>query len=257
MGVLNLTMERAPTSPKESANDDLTTTIIIVVPILKIGSIAAKVSGLEKLLDCFRYIFDNKKERFLKMSRLAFGQSKMLDKPIVGLLHLIVYVAFILINIELLEIVLDGFTGKHRVLAPFLGAFYNFLIGFFEVLALLVIISVLIFWIRRNFLKIKRFVSKDLTGWPKNDADYILFIELLLMMLFLNMNATDSILQNASYSDLYQSYGYFPVSQFFIPIYEGFSLETIHIIERTSWWMHILGISVSYTHLTLPTNREV
>ena len=186
--------------------------------------------------------FDNKKERFLKMSRLAFGQSKMLDKPIVGLLHLIVYVAFILINIELLEIVLDGFTGKHRVLAPFLGAFYNFLIGFFEVLALLVIISVLIFWIRRNILKIKRFVSKDLTGWPKNDADYILFIELLLMILFLNMNATDSILQNASYSDLYQSYGYFPVSQFFIPIYDGFSLETIHIIERTSWWMHILGI---------------
>ncbi|MDC3110035.1 (Fe-S)-binding protein [Flavobacteriales bacterium] len=186
--------------------------------------------------------FDNKKERFLKMSRLAFGQSKMLDKPIVGLLHLIVYVAFILINIELLEIVLDGFTGKHRVLAPFLGTFYNFLIGFFEVLALLVIISVLIFWIRRNILKIKRFISKDLIGWPKNDADYILFIEFLLMMLFLNMNATDSILQNASYSDLYQSYGYFPVSQFFTPIYEGFSLETIHIVERTSWWMHILGI---------------
>ena len=146
--------------------------------------------------------FDNKKERFLKMSRLAFGQSKMLDKPIVGLLHLIVYVAFILINIELIEIVLDGFTGKHRVLAPFLGSFYNFLMGFFEVLALLVIISVLIFWIRRNFLKIKRFVSKDLTGWPKNDADYILFIEFLLMMLFLNMNATDSILQNAYFLSL-------------------------------------------------------
>ena len=101
---------------------------------------------------------DNKKERFLKMLMLAFGQSKMLDKPVVGLLHLVVYVAFVLINIELLEIILDGFTGKHRMLAPYLGSFYNFIIGFFEILALLVIISVVIFWIRRNILKIKRFI---------------------------------------------------------------------------------------------------
>ena len=143
------------------------------------------------------------------MLMLAFGQSKMLDKPVVGLLHLVVYVAFVLINIELLEIILDGFTGKHRILAPYLGSFYNFLIAFFEILALLVIISVVIFWIRRNIIKIRRFVSNDLKGWPKSDADYILYIELLLMILFLNMNATDLILQNASYSEMYKSFRLF------------------------------------------------
>ena len=95
------------------------------------------------------------------------------DKPLVGLLHLIVYVAFILINIELIEIVIDGLFGSHRFLAPYLGGFYNFLIGFFEILALLVIISVVIFWVRRNVMKIKRFISNDLNGWPKTDANYI------------------------------------------------------------------------------------
>ena len=186
--------------------------------------------------------FDNKKERFFKMLMLAFGQSKMLDKPVVGLLHLVVYIAFVLINVELLEIVLDGFTGKHRILAPYLGGFYNFLIAFFEILALLVIISVVIFWIRRNIIKIRRFVSNDLKGWPKSDADYILYIELMLMILFLNMNTTDLILQNASYSEMYKSYGYFPISKFFVHLYNGLSLETIFIVERVSWWMHILGI---------------
>jgi flagellar biosynthesis protein FlhB len=157
------------------------------------------------------------------MLMLAFGQSKMLDKPVVGLLHFVVYVAFVLINIELLEIILDGFTGKHRILAPYLGSFYNFLIAFFEILALLVIISVVIFWIRRNIVKIRRFVSNDLKGWPKSDADYILYIELLLMILFLNMNATDLILQNASYSEMYKSFGYFPIRQFFVHLYNVLS----------------------------------
>ena len=162
---------------------------------------------------------DNKKERLLKMFRLAFGQSKMLDKPVVGLLHLIVYVAFILINVELIEIIIDGLFGTHRFLAPYLGDFYNFLIGFFEILAFLVIISVLIFWLRRNILNIRRFISNDLKGWPKTDANYILYIELVLMFLFLNMNATDFYLQSSSFSEYYKSYGYFPISQYLVPIY--------------------------------------
>ncbi len=157
---------------------------------------------------------DNSNFRFKKMIRLAFGQSKMFDKPIVGILHFIVYVAFVLINIELLEIVIDGVLGTHRVLAPYLGSFYNFLIAFFELLALAVIISVVVFWIRRNFLKIKRFLSNDLKGWPKNDANYILYIEVVLMFLFLNMNATDQVLQNANYS-YYGDYGSFPISSYF------------------------------------------
>ena len=185
---------------------------------------------------------DNKKERFLKMLRLAFGQSKMLDKPVVGLLHLVVYVAFILINVELIEIIIDGLFGTHRFLAPYLGSFYNFLIGFFEILAFLVIISVLIFWIRRNILNIRRFISNDLKGWPKTDANYILYVELVLMFLFLNMNATDFYLQSSSFSEYYKSYGYFPISQYLAPIYSNFSDLYVVYIERTSWWLHIIGI---------------
>ena len=185
---------------------------------------------------------DNKKERLLKMFRLAFGQSKMLDKPVVGLLHLIVYVAFILINVELIEIIIDGLFGTHRFLAPYLGDFYNFLIGFFEILAFLVIISVLIFWIRRNILNIRRFISNDLKGWPKTDANYILYIELVLMFLFLNMNATDFYLQSSSFSEYYKSYGYFPISQYLAPIYSNFSDISVMYVERTSWWLHIIGI---------------
>jgi len=186
--------------------------------------------------------FDNKKERFFKMLRLAFGQSKMFDKPLVGLLHLIVYVAFILINIELIEIIIDGLFGSHRFLAPYLGEFYNFLIGFFEILALLVIISVVIFWVRRNVMKIKRFISNDLKGWPKTDANYILYIEILLMCLFLNMNAADLHLQTSSFSEYYEAHGYFPVSQHIAPLYSNFSDISVMYIERVSWWLHIIGI---------------
>ena len=176
------------------------------------------------------------------MIRLAFGQSKMLDKPVVGLLHLIVYVAFILINIELIEIVIDGLSGSHRFLAPYLGGFYNFLIGFFEILALLVIISVIIFWARRNVIKLKRFISNDLKGWPKTDANYILYIEIILMLLFLNMNATDLHLQTSSFSEYYKTYGYFPVSQYIAPLYSDFADISVLYIERVSWWFHIIGI---------------
>ena len=185
--------------------------------------------------------YDNSNFRFKKMIRLAFGQSKMFDKPIVGILHFIVYVAFVLINIELLEIVIDGVLGTHRFLAPYMGSFYNFLIAFFELLAFAVIISVAVFWIRRNFLKIKRFLSNDLKGWPKNDANYILYIEVVLMFLFLNMNATDQVLQNANYS-YYRDYGSFPISSFILPLYDNFEVTSVVIIERASWWLHILGI---------------
>jgi len=185
--------------------------------------------------------FDKSNFRFKKMFRLAFGQSKMFDKPLVGILHFIVYVAFVLINIELLEIILDGVLGTHRVLAPFLGNFYNFLIAFFELLAFAVIVCVILFWSRRNFFKIKRFISNDLKGWPKNDANYILYIEVFLMFLFLNMNATDQILQNANYS-YYEDYGSYPISSYLIPVYENLEVSSIFIIERVSWWLHILGI---------------
>lgn len=184
---------------------------------------------------------DKSNFRVKKMFRLAFGQSKMFDKPLVGILHFIVYVAFVLINIELLEIILDGVLGTHRVLAPFLGDFYNFLIAFFELLAFAVIVCVILFWIRRNLLKIRRFLSNDIKGWPKNDANYILYIEVVLMFLFLNMNATDQILQNASYS-YYGNYGTYPISSYLLPVYENLEISSVFVIERVSWWLHILGI---------------
>lgn len=176
------------------------------------------------------------------MLKIAFGQSKMIDKPIVGLLHIVVYVGFLVINIELLEIIVDGALGTHRVFAPFLGSFYNFLIGFFEIFALLVIISVIVFWIRRNVINIKRFLSSEMKGWPKNDGNIILYVELILMFLFLTMNGADLWIQNNAPEFNYINAGSFPVSQYLHPIFDTYSSNTVFFIERTAWWLHIIGI---------------
>ena len=187
-------------------------------------------------------INNNKKLRTIQMLKIAFGQSKMIDKPIVGLLHIVVYVGFLVINIELLEIIVDGALGTHRVFAPFLGSFYNFLIGFFEIFALLVIISVIVFWIRRNVINIKRFISSEMKGWPKNDGNIILYVELILMFLFLTMNGADLWIQNNAPEFNYINAGSFPVSQYLLPIFDTFSSNTVFFIERTAWWLHIIGI---------------
>tara|TARA_B110000902_G_scaffold116311_1_gene136432 strand:- start:7427 stop:8755 length:1329 start_codon:yes stop_codon:yes gene_type:complete len=185
---------------------------------------------------------DNKKTRLFQMLRIAFGQSKMIDKPIVGLLHVVVYVGFLVINIELLEIIVDGALGTHRVFAPFLGSFYNFLIAFFEIFAFLVIVSVIIFWIRRNMLNIKRFLSLEMKGWPKNDANIILYVEIVLMVLFLTMNGADLWIQQNAPEFNYISAGSFPVSQYLLPLFDSFSSNSVFIIERSAWWLHIIGI---------------
>ena len=185
---------------------------------------------------------DNKKLRTIQMLKIAFGQSKMIDKPIVGLLHIVVYVGFLVINIELLEIIVDGALGTHRVFAPFLGSFYNFLIGFFEIFALLVILSVIVFWIRRNVINIKRFLSLEMKGWPKNDGNIILYVELILMFLFLTMNGADLWIQNNAPEFKYINAGSFPVSQYLLPIFDTYSSNTVFFIERTAWWLHIIGI---------------
>ena len=117
---------------------------------------------------------DQASKRWFNMIRIALGQSKMVTRPIAGILHFIVYIGFIVINIELVEIVLDGLLGTHRVLAPLIGKAYNLLIASFEILAALVLVSVLLFWLRRNALRIKRFWKPEMNGWPKRDADYIL-----------------------------------------------------------------------------------
>lgn len=187
---------------------------------------------------------DRPKERFKNMARVALGQSKMVKRPIAGMLHIFVYVGFVIINIEVMEIIIDGIFGTHRVFS-FLGTTYDVLIGAFEILAFLVLFGVIVFWIRRNIIKIKRFWSKEMTAWPKNDANYILYFEMVLMVLFLTMNAADYQLQLrgvAHYAQEAGIAGFFPISRVLWPVFDGLGVESLILIERIAWWGHILGI---------------
>ena len=182
----------------------------------------------------------NRKERLKNMLWLALGQRKMLVRPIVGVLHIIVYAGFLIINIELLEIITDGIIGTHRIFAC-LGAFYNFLIASFEVLALLVIVAVTVFWIRRNVLKLTRFRKAEIRGWAKKDASNILYAEIVMMSLFLLMNAADGQLQ-ALHVPHYVQAGSFPVSEWLRPLLGNASVSTLIAVERSCWWLHITGV---------------
>ena len=185
---------------------------------------------------------DNSSLRWKNMIKIALGQSKMVRRPVSGLLHIVVYVGFIIINIEVLEIIIDGLFGTHRLFQNYLGAqLYGVLIGIFEMLALLVFISVIIFWIRRNVINIKRFLNKEMKGWPKNDGNFILYFEMVLMTLFLVMNATDTPFQEAGIGNV--------VSQYLVPVFSGFTESTLHIIERGAWWAHIVGILIFLNYL--------
>ena len=180
---------------------------------------------------------DRKPERWAIMTRVALGQSKMVKRPIAGILHIFVYVGFIIINIELLEIIIDGTFGTHRVLFGFLGSsFYSFFTSFLEILAVLVVIAVVVFFIRRNFYGVKRLTMKELFGWPKNDANWILIIEFALMVAFFTMNGADY------YSDSTKYGSNFPISKHIFPFFQNFSTETLHIIEKSAWWFHFVGI---------------
>jgi len=195
-------------------------------------------------------ISDNKPQRWKNLLLLAFGQKKMFRNPLVAVLHFFVYAGFVIINIEVLEIVLDGIFGTHRMFSPVLGGFYTFLINSFEVLALLVLVSVIIFLIRRNIIKLKRFVSKDLDGWPRSDANYILLIEIVLMSLFLFLNASDTLLQ-ARGVEHYAAHptGNFIISQYLHPLLNGIGNEGLPILERGCWWLHIVGIFAFLNYL--------
>ena len=185
-------------------------------------------------------VADNKPQRWKNMAKIALGQTKMVVRPIAGIMHIIVYVGFIIINIEVLEIIIDGLFGTHRLFAV-LGPVYDFLIASFEILAFLVIVAVVVFWARRNVVKLKRFFKPEMEGWPKKDGNLILYIELVLMFLFLTMNATDYQLQQMGAAH-YTVAGSFPISSLIAPLFDGFSIPSLVIIERTAWWLHIAGI---------------
>lgn len=186
-------------------------------------------------------ITDNKALRWKTMAKVALGQSKMTVRPVAGLLHIIVYVGFVLINIEVLEIIIDGITGSHRILSV-TGGFYDFLIGFFDILAFLVLLSCVIFFIRRNVLKVNRFQGPDLTGWPFLDANLILIFEIVLMSAILVMNAADFKLQELALEG-YHHVGSFPVSSFLVGLLPD-NADSLVLIERSMWWVHIIGILI-------------
>lgn len=193
---------------------------------------------------------DNPSQRWKNLLLLAFGQKKMFRNPLVAVMHFFVYAGFIIINIEVLEIVLDGITGNHRLFAAPLGGLYSFLINAFEVLALLVLAACLIFLVRRNIIKLKRFISKDLDGWPRSDANYILITEVVLMSLFLFLNASDTLLQTRGVEH-YAAHptGNFVLSQYLHPVLNGMSNEGLQVIERGCWWLHIAGIFAFLNYL--------
>ena len=229
----------------------------LVPQILFVAILAAAVWLFTKnILQIRRTIFlgqpedlsDNKPQRWKNLLLLALGQKKMFKNQLVAVMHLVIYAGFIIINLEVLEILLDGIFGTHRLFFPFLGSFYTFLINFFEILAVGVIIVCVLFLSRRNILKLKRFISKDLNGWPRSDANYILIVEIILMSFFLTMNATDRALQLQG-SEHYHNTGSFVFSGLLAPLFSTLSTTTLIGIERTCWWIHIVGILAFLNYL--------
>jgi len=218
--------------------------LFAIILVIGIGYFANNIKKLIRNIKLGQAVdvSDNKSQRWSNMARIALGQSKMVKRPIAGLLHIIVYVGFIIINIEVLEIIIDGLFGTHRIgLKVLPESVYGFLIGAFEILAVLVLVAVIVFWLRRNVIKLKRFLSSEMKGWPKSDGNIILYFEVVLMSLFLIMNATDTSFQSIASGNV--------ISQFISPWFDGFSESTLHAIERTAWWMHIVGILIFLNYL--------
>jgi heterodisulfide reductase subunit C len=202
---------------------------------------------------------DEPARRFSTMMRIAFGQKKMFDRPLIGILHFAVYIGFILINVEILEIILDGVLGKHRIFAPLLGDLYPVLIGFFEILAFGVLVACSIFLIRRSITKVERLQPerhREMEGWPELDGKLILVLEIVLMLAILTMNAADSVLQKAGHPH-YPQTGDFLISQFLQPLFQNWDTPTLVVYERIAWWFHILGIFVFAVYVTYSKHLHI
>ena len=184
---------------------------------------------------------DNPRARWQQMALFALGQRQMFNRPVSGIMHLFVYVGFVLINIEIVEIIIDGLTGSHRVFEPYIGAAYNEFISFFEILAFTVLLGCVVFLIRRNLLHIKRFETREMTRWPKLDANIILWAEIVLMIAILVMNGSDLALQRQGHPH-YPQTGTFLISGLIAPLFSGMTTGNLVILERTAWWAHIVGI---------------
>lgn len=220
--------------------------LFLIALLIGVGFFIFNVRKLVRNINLGRDVdvSDHKEQRWKNMAKIALGQYKMVRRPISGIVHVLVYLGFVIINIEVLEIIIDGIFGTHRIFS-FMGGFYDFLIATFEIFGFLVLAGVIIFWLRRNVARIKRFWHSDLKGWPKLDANLILYFEVVIMCLFLTMNAADLQLQlqgATHYAAEAGIVGSFPVSQFIAPFFENMSIPSLIILERTAWWLHILGI---------------
>ena len=224
--------------------------IFILILIGAIWFFSRNVSKIRRNINLGRDVkmTDHRSQRWNTMFRVAIGQSKMVVRPLAGIMHILIYGGFIIINIEVLEIIIDGIFGTHRVLS-FMGGFYDFLIGSFEILALLVIIACVVFLVRREVGRLKRFWNPEMKGWPRTDADLILIIELSLMIAFLTLNASDFVLQSRGIAD-YSQAGAFPISGTLLgPWFSNLSTGTLEIVERAAWWYHIVGILAFLNYL--------
>lgn len=217
--------------------------LFVLVTIAAIWFFARKIREIRRNINLGREqdFSDNKPLRWKNLLLLAFGQKKMFRNPLVALMHFVIYAGFIIINIEILEIILDGLLGTHRLFAASLGDIYTFLINAFEFLAIGVIVVCVIFLARRNIIKLKRFIHNDLDGWPRSDANYILITEIILMTLFLTMNSSDRALQLRGQPH-YTDTGSFYFSGMIASLLGGLESGTLAGLERGAWWLHIIGI---------------
>jgi heterodisulfide reductase subunit C len=200
-------------------------------------------------------IKDRTSERMNNMLLVAFGQKKMFKRIIPAVLHLFIYVGFLVINLEVLEFVIDGLLGTHRIFAPYLGGFYNVLMNVFEFLAVAVLLACIFFLVRRNVLKLPRFWSAEMTTWPRLDANLILITEIVLMTAILTMNASDQLLQ--SRDDHYVATGTLVFSSFLLPAFENMNTSTLVFIERFAWWFHIIGILAFAIYVTYSKHLHI
>jgi heterodisulfide reductase subunit C len=231
-----------------------------VLLLISVALFARSVKAIRRniLLGQDEDLSDRKDERWKNLLLLAFGQKKMFRKPLVALMHFVIYAGFIIINIEVAEIVLDGILGTHRLFAPALGGLYPVLINIFELLAFGVLAVCIVFLCRRNIVYVKRLWSKELSGWPKSDANLILITEIILMLLFLTMNSADTLLQQRGAGGYTEHVtGDFWVSSLLHPLLNGMSDQGLIVLERVCWWLHIAGILAFLNYLPISKHLHI
>ena len=229
----------------------------VIVLLTAVYLLAKRISFIQKNIRMGKPvdIKDRPEKRWRNLLLVAFGQKKMFKQPLPAILHLFVYVGFLVINIEVLEFVIDGAAGTHRIFSPYLGKLYPIAMSIFEFLAVAVLVSCLFFLIRRNVLKVRRFWMYEMTTWPRLDANLILVTEIVLMVAILTMNASDQALQG-THPD-YPPTGGLIFSSMLLPIFSQWSPSLLILVERFAWWFHIIGIMAFAVYITYSKHLHI